>query len=76
MDNFKVTFELYEGYHSKLVGYNPVGTHLIFDVKLGENFKRMARFVADGNHSKTPSSLTYSSVVSRDSVRICLLIAT
>ena len=58
-----------------MVGYNPVGTHLIFDVKLGENFRRKARLVADGHRTKTPASLTYSSVVSRDSVRICLLLA-
>ena len=48
---------------------------LIFDVKLGENFRRKARLVTDGHHTKTPASLTYSSVVSRDSVRICLLLA-
>ena len=31
--------------------------------------------VADGHKTKTPSHVTYSSVVSRDSVRICLLAA-
>ena len=50
-------------------------THVIFDVKLGENFRRKARLVADGHKTDPPSSVTYSSVVSRDSVRICLLIA-
>ena len=70
-----IAFDLYEGDPTNLVGYKPVGTHLIFDVKLGENFRRKARLVADGHRTETPSSLTYSSVVSRDSVRICLLIA-
>ena len=49
--------------------------HMVFDIKLGENFRRKARLVADGHFTNPPSSVTYSSVVSRDSVRICLLIA-
>jgi len=56
-------------------GYQKINCHLIFDVKLGENYRRKARFVAGGHMTETPSSITYSSVVSRDSVRICLLIA-
>ena len=56
-------------------GYTKIDCHLIFDVKLGENFRRKARFVAGGHVTDVPSSLTYSSVVSRDSVRICLLLA-
>ena len=48
---------------------------MIFDVKMGENFRRKARFVAGGHTTETPTSLTYSSVVSRDSVRIVLLAA-
>ena len=49
---------------------------MIFDIKLGENFRRKARVVADGHRTDVSASITYSSVVSRDSVRICLLIAT
>ena len=48
---------------------------MIFDVKMGENFRCKARFVAGGHTTETPTSLTYSSVVSRDSVRYILLIA-
>ena len=48
---------------------------MIFDIKLGENFWRKARYVADGHKTEVPASVTYSSVVSRYSVRICLLIA-
>ena len=59
-----ISFELYKGDPTKLVGYNPVGTNMIFDVKLGENFSRKSRLVADGHRTKTPSLLTYSSVVS------------
>jgi len=46
-----------------------------FDIKMGENFQRKARMVADGHRTETPAALTYCSVVSRDSVRIALTIA-
>ena len=47
----------------------------MYDVKLGKNFRQKARLVAGGHTTNTPSWLAYSSVVSRDSMRICLLIA-
>ena len=75
MDNVRVAFQLYENDPKSLLGYQEVQCHLIFDVKLGENFRRKARLVCQGNRTETPSSVTYSSVVSRDSVRICLTIA-
>jgi hypothetical protein len=42
---------------------------------MGENFRRKARLVANGNETEAPPTMTYSSVVSRDSVRIVFLIA-
>ena len=48
---------------------------MIFYIKTGENFRRKARMVADGHRTETPAALTYSFVVSRDSVRITLAIA-
>jgi hypothetical protein len=48
---------------------------MIFDIKLGENFRRKARFVAGGHVTEKDPELSYSSVVSRDSVRICLMLA-
>ncbi len=47
--------------------------HMIFDIKL--DFTRKARFVAGGHVTDPPSSLTYSSVVARDSIRLAFLIA-
>ena len=52
-----------------------ISAHLIFDVKLSENFRKKARFIADGHLVETPASITYSTVVSRDSVRLILLVA-
>jgi hypothetical protein len=55
------------------VGYQEIDCHMVFDVKM--DLTRKARFVAGGHTTETPSSLTYSSVVSRDSVRIAFLLA-
>ena len=68
-------FKIYDGDIKDLVGYQEITTHFIFDIKLGENFRRKGRLVADGHKTTTPSSVTYSSVVSLESVRICLLLA-
>jgi hypothetical protein len=75
MKTVRPAFEVYEGDTKDLIGYQHITCHLIFDVKLGENFRRKARFVAGGHKTETPPTLTYSSVVSRDSVRIALVAA-
>jgi hypothetical protein len=48
--------------------------HMIFDVKM-EDFRRKARLVAGGHMTKAPATLTYASVVSRETVRIALTVA-
>ena len=48
---------------------------MIFGVKIGENFRRKARLVAGGHTTDAPATLTYSSVISRDSIWIPLTIA-
>ena len=75
MKNVRIAFDTYDGDIDDLVGYHFVKCHMIFDVKMGENFRRKARIVAGGHMTTLPSSLRYSSVVSRDSVRIALTIA-
>jgi hypothetical protein len=40
-----------------------------------EYFRRKARFVAGGHTTDTPHTMTYASVVSRESVRIALTLA-
>jgi hypothetical protein len=46
---------------------------MIFDIKC--DFTRKARFITGGHWTDVSSQLTYSSVVTRDSVRIAFLIA-
>ena len=76
MKNVRVAFEEYDESQGPVpTGYKRLDCHMIFDVKMNENFRRKARMVADGHKTETPASITYSSVVSRDSVRIALTIA-
>jgi hypothetical protein len=46
---------------------------MIFDIKM--DFTRKAHFVAGGHMTDPPDTITYSSVVSCDSVRIAFLLA-
>jgi hypothetical protein len=75
MKTVRPAFEEYEGDIRDLVGHQKIDVQFVFDVKLGEDFRRKARLVALGNRAKTPSTLTCSSVVSRDSVRTALTTA-
>ena len=47
---------------------------MIFNVKM-EYFHRKARLVAGGHMKETPADMTYASVISRESVRLALMIA-
>jgi len=56
-----------------MIGYQEIGCHIVFDIKM--DFTRKARFVAGGHTTETPAAMTYSSVVSRESVRLGFMIA-
>jgi hypothetical protein len=76
MKNVRPAFKKWEkGANDLPVGYQKIKCHFVFDIKMGENFRRKARLVANGNETEAPPTLTYSSVVSRDSVRIAFLVA-
>jgi Reverse transcriptase (RNA-dependent DNA polymerase) len=58
------------------VGHKQIQCHFIFYLKLGENFRHKARYVAQGNRMEDPDVITFSLVVlSHNSVRIALLLA-
>jgi hypothetical protein len=60
----------------KLPGYQQIGCHMIFDIKMDGHFTRKARFIANGNETRDVASHhTYASVVTRESVRIAFLYA-
>jgi hypothetical protein len=73
MKNNAVAFQFLEEGESIPVGSKWIPFHMIFDNKC--NFTRKARFVAGGHWTDAPESITYSSVVTRDSVRIGFLLA-
>jgi Reverse transcriptase (RNA-dependent DNA polymerase) len=73
MTNTQSAFRILNENEKVPVGYQFIKCHMIFDVKM--DFTRKARFVAGGHMTETPASLTYSSVVSRESVRIAFLLA-
>ncbi|KAL7470555.1 hypothetical protein ACHAXS_010802 [Conticribra weissflogii] len=58
---------------SRIHAYQEITCHLIFDIKM--DFIPKAQFVANGATTETPTSLTYSSVISRDSVKIAVVLA-
>ncbi|MGH7954663.1 MAG: hypothetical protein ACREOZ_01755, partial [Gloeomargaritales cyanobacterium] len=73
MKNVMPTFQFVEKDDNVPVGYKWIPCHWVFDVKM--DFTRKARLVAGGHVTDPPATITYSSVVSRDSVRIAFLIA-
>ena len=83
MSKVKVAWEAHEGIAPDdvrsgkvpdLIGFQEIGCHVVFDVKMMD-FTQKARFVAGGHTTEAPTSTTYSSVASWDSVRIGFLIA-
>ena len=76
MGNVRAAFQVHEGTKAYLpIGYQQIKCHMIFDIKMGENFRQKARLVGGGHMTEAPPLITYSSVVSRYSIRIALTIA-
>ena len=67
MNNVLLAFEMFEKRKEDIpIGYQQIKCHMIFDVKLDENFRCKTRLVGGGHITTDPSSIMYSSVVSRD----------
>ena len=73
MKNNSVAFQFLEDGESIPVGSKWIPFHTIFDIKC--DFTRKARFVAGGHCTDAPDSITFLSVVTRDSIRTAFLIA-
>jgi hypothetical protein len=74
MNNVRVAFHILDDTQSIPPGYQYMACHLVFEVKF-DGFRYKSRMVAGGHMVDTPSFLTYASVVSRETVRIALLMA-
>ena len=75
LKNVCIAFETYKGNPNKLVGYQEITGHIVFDIKPGIVFRRKARYFGDGHKTEPPAALAYSMVVSSDSMRIILTTA-
>ena len=72
--NVEVAFKFLDDGTKFPIGFKKITCHLIFDVKF--DLTRKARYVGGGHLTQVSPSLSYSSVVSRDSVHIMFLVAT
>ena len=70
----RIAFKILHGEERIQPAHQHIRCHIIFDVKM-EDFRRKARYVAQGNNTEVPATLTYASVVSRESVIIALTLA-
>jgi hypothetical protein len=75
MNNVRIAFKFLNGKEGIPPTYQEIRCHMIFDVKM-EDFRRKTQFVAGGHTADTPHMMKYASVVSRESVRIALTLAT
>ena len=73
MKNVAVAFKFFDHGEKMPIGFKEITCHMIFDVKF--DLTRKARYVGGGHLTKVSPSMSYSSVVSRDSVRIMFLVA-
>ena len=72
MKNSCIDFEVLDKDASVPFGYTEITGHLIFDVNM--DLTRRARYVAGGHLIDPPSSMTYASVVGRETVKIPFLL--
>ena len=71
MKNSRIAFQFLDIDDSPPLGYTEITCRLIFDVKM--DLARKARYVAGGHLTDPHSSMTYASVVGRETVRIAFL---
>ena len=70
----RIAFKIVEGDEKPPLASQFMKCHMIFDIKM-EDFRRKVRLVAGGHMTETPKTLTYVSVVSRETVQIALMVA-
>ena len=69
----KVAFMLLNEDEDPPIGSKEIKYHMVFDVKF--NLTRKARLVAAGYMNEVPAYTLYSPVISRETVRICFMLA-
>jgi hypothetical protein len=74
MKNVRSAFDIKKGNEKAPIGHQEIRRHGAFDVKM-DGLARKHRMVAGGHTTEAPKTLTHTSVVSRESVRIVLTMA-
>ena len=74
MKNIKVAFKVLPDGEEVPVGHQYMNCHMVFDLKI-DGFKRNVHLVAGGHMTDAPPVMTYTSIVSCDTVQIALTIA-
>jgi hypothetical protein len=73
MKNVMPAFEFWDD-NQVHVGYKNIDCHMIFNMKL--DLKRKVRFATGGHQTDPPKDMVYTSVMTRDSIRIAFLLTT
>jgi hypothetical protein len=74
MREVRIAFNILPDGRSAPIGYQKIPCHMIFDMKM-EDFQQKTRLVAGSHQTKAPATITYASVVSRETVRLALTFA-
>jgi hypothetical protein len=74
MENVRLAFRIGADGETIPIDYQKICCHMIFDIKQ-EDFRQKACLLAGGHTTVAPATITYDSVVSRESVRIEMLLA-
>jgi hypothetical protein len=75
MREVRIDFNILPDGGSVPIGYQKIPCHMVFDVKM-EDFRQKARLVAGGHLTKALATITYASVVSRETVHQALTFVT
>ena len=71
MKELCIAFNILPEGRSAPIGYQKIPCHMIFDMKM-DDFQQKAQLVAGGHLTQAPVTITYASVVSRETVHLAL----
>ena len=73
LENVKVAFEILSHGKKDPIGHLFVQFHIVFNIKM-EDLRHETRLVAGGDIMEAPATITYANVMSREMIRIVLMI--
>ena len=73
LQNVKATFKSHSDWKKAPLGHHFVQCHVVFDIKM-EDFRHEARLVEGDHMTEAPATIIYEIAMSRETVRIILMI--